>query len=416
MAVSLVSTGVQFPDSTIQTTAASGVPNMATNGSTIINLFNTGQLWANGSNAGTIFGTTNINTTAPSVVWQNPELQANMWYNPGASAAFYSQSGYGWNGSGLGISWPRLQYDFYTNRYVITLFAASGSNNSIMNWYSEDGGITWIQFQNSSVASTSQFIPAFNNYTGARVATVNSYGSTIINTYSAANAYNANASATVTYSTNYSATTGPVTFIDTGTQSTSRFFVPANASSVSQQLMLYRAANDDSGTWTQIFLGDRNQCTRVIGSTAEIMCYSSNKGVMRSVDMGDNWSNYNFGSNTFGTNQSWYWTFMAWNGTYWLGTIYNDNDKLVTKAMGSGTSWTTLTNLSGPGITDWRGVAWNPTLGCWIIIKNNGGVYTNTSSDPNSGTWTLVRYLPYLGGQSQNYTPIYVKAAKTFNF
>lgn len=417
MAVSLVSTGVQFPDSTIQTTAVSGTPSMSANGSTIITQTNT-NLWAYGSNTGTYTGTTNITTTAPATIWQSPEVRANMWYSPGGSASMVSRSGDGWNATGdYSSGWPRLLYDYYTNRFVATLYVTSGGSNSIMNWYSDDGCSTWYPFLNSNFQQSSYlWLPSFNPYTGARVSTRSNYASSELNTYSAANAYNMDASASQSSSTVGQA--GPPSFIDTGTQSTSKFFVMGRDSGASQGYMYSRTANNDSGTWTDYYFGNKNQMSRVIGMPVEIMCCSYNNGICYSTDMGGGWNFYNFGSNVIGTSSDKFYKHMAWNGSYWLGTTNTNNYRLVTKVMGSGTSWTELTNLSTPGITDWAGVAWNPTLACWIIIKYNGAVYTNTSSNPNSGTWTLIRTLPFFSYSSSlsTFAPMYVKAVSTFNY
>lgn len=420
MAVSLVSTGVEFPDSTIQTSAA-GQPSMSANGSTMINISASSSLWAYGSNAGTILGTQNINTTPFSTIWKNPEVEANMWSSPGASASFYSKSGNGWNATGnYSEAYPRIQYDHYTNRYVATLDGQSGSTNR-MNWWSSDGAITWYPFENSN-SGTQQGIfkvPAFNNYTGAKVTTGFDYSDTQVRTFLAADAYNESSSNNNTES--FGGNAGPVSFIDTGTQSTSKFFLVMNNPGASSMAIISRTADQDanSAAWSTYSLGNQNASSRIIGMENELMCWSYNKGIFRSFNMGASWTNYNFGSNQIGTNGGYYYRHMAWNGSYWLGTIQNDTNTLVSKGMGdgSGNSWTQLTNLSTPGVTNWTGVAWNPTLGCWIIIKN-GVMYTNTSSNPNSGTWTKGPQISRFGVNTSSliYTPIYVKAAKTYNY
>jgi len=423
MATSLVSTGVQFPDSTIQTTAATGAPSMAANGSTIILNYND-NLWTYGSGVGDLYGSSNISTTAPSLLIENIETRNSLWYNPGSGASAYSRTGDNWNGQGDYGKWCRLQYDFYANRFVMAIYQINGGSSFPgMNLYSTDG-VNWIPFQWSASYMVSNFqTSAFNNYTGAKVSTYVSNGgwsSSLIRTFTAANAYNANASGTDFYPANGGNANNQPSFIDTGTQSTSMFFVSNSNPGSSSLVMCSRAGNNDAGSFSEYGFGNFNQTSRVIGMAAEIMCYSYNKGVLYSTDMGSNWNNYNFGSNTYGTNNSYYWRHMAWNGSYWLGTNRNDENRLVTKAMGSGTSWTSLTNMTSFTYTNRYadGVAWNPTLGFWIICIGSV-LYTNTSSDPNSGSWTLLRGLPFATGNlpgSQTYSPMYVKATQTFNY
>lgn len=423
MATSLVSTGVQFPDATIQTTAATGSPSMATNGSTILMNFNYGQ-WAYGSGSGNLFGSANISTTAPSLILGSPEINNNLWYNPGSGSSCYVYSGNDWNANGYYGQYGRLQYDFYTNRFVTTIATVNaGSSYTSMNLYSTDG-VNWVPFQwAANVVSSAIKVSAFNNYTGARVVTYVSSGgwySNNIRTFNAANAYNDDSNTYTDYSPSNSGYSYAPSFIDTGTQSTSKFFVANVNSGASSLVMCSRAANNDTGSFTENTLGNRNACSRVIGMAVEIMCYSYGKGVLYSTDMGDNWNNYNFGSNVDGTNAGNYWYYMAWNGSYWLGTLSNNNNRIVTKAMGSGTSWTALTNMSSFQYTNQyiNGVAWNPTLGYWIISKG-GQLFTNSSSDPNSGSWTLLRNVPFPSGQTAggtNWSPMYVKATQTYNY
>lgn len=423
MATSLVSTGVQFPDSTIQTTAATGSPSMATNGSTILMVSNS-NYWSYGSGASNLFGASNISTTAPALIYPNPEINNNLWYNPGAGQSCYSYSANDWNGNGYYGQYGRMQYDFYTNRFVITLATVNaGSYFTSMNLYSTDG-VNWAPFQNAAnVVASAIKVSAFNNYTGARIVTFSNSGSWYSNpirTYAAADAYNDDSNTYTSYSPSNGGYSYAPSFIDTGTQSTSKFFVTNINNGASSLVVCSRAANDDAGSFSEYSLGNYNASSRVIGMAAEIMFYSYNKGVFYSTDMGANWNRYNFGNNVDGTSTGNYWYQMAWNGSYWLGTLNNNNNRIATKAMGSGTSWTALTNLSSFQYTNQyvTGVAWNPTLGFWIIAKS-GQLYTNTSSDPNSGSWTLLRNVPFASGQGSGgttYSPMYVKATQTYNY
>jgi hypothetical protein len=426
MATSLVSTGVQFPDATIQTTAATGSPNLATNGSTIMmNQIN--NLYAYGSGAGSLYGSANISTTAPALIVENPEINNNLWTSPGGYFINYIESGYNWNATGNYGQCCRMQYDFYTNRFVMTLRLQQngGSSFSSVNVYSTDG-INWVPFEYSaSYINSSLQVSAFNNYTGAKVSTYissnNGWYTAPIRTFTAAYAYNADAN---TYTDYYPSIGGysnnQPAFIDTGTQSTSQFFATAVNSGSSQMVICSRAGNNDAGSFSEYYMGNYNQTSRVIGMAAEIMCYSYNKGVLYSTNMGGSWNNYNFGNNVDGTAASQYWQQMAWNGSYWLGTNSNNYNRIQSKAMGSGTSWQVLTNMSSFAYTNRYvdGVAWNPTLGFWIISKG-GLLYTNTSTDPNSGSWTLLRGVPFPSGPGPTgttYSPMYVKATQTYNY
>ena len=426
MATSLVSTGVQFPDSTIQTTAATGSPSMAADGSTIYNIINS-SAFAYASTAGSIYGSTNILTTAPTLLAPNMEITAGLYYNPSVTTSAYSGQSNNWGGFGYYGGSARMQYDHYAGRFVATLYLSSGSQIGGINVYSTDG-VTWYPFRNAYLAGyrsgNTLRVPAFNKYTGTKCVTFNQLGTGWVNsnisTYSAANAYDENASAQNTYQVvNSTYYCQAPSFIDTGTQSTSGFYVVAYSSTYSVTYVAFSSAVSDGASWTLSYLGDMQQGSRVIGTSAELMFYCYNRGVMRSLNNGASWNNYNFiNSSGGGTSSGSYWLYMAWNGSYWLGISPSINNGLVTKAMGSGTSWTYLSNLGGLQQL-WIGVAWNPTLGCWLAIRNNGIIYSNTSSDPNAGTWTEQRFaVGYFGNDNNAYNtcPMYVKAASTFNF
>lgn len=408
MATSLVSTGVQFPDSTIQTTAATSTPSMAAAGSTIYTLSNAGT-WAYGSNSGNFYGSTNISTTAPSLLWERPELSNGMWYSPGSSQAAVSNSSESWAASGNTSTKARIQYDFYSNRFQALLYLTSGAQTAYLNVYSTDC-INWTPFANTaSYGNTSVLRNAYNNYTGAQVSV---YSGSEIRTYTAAQAYNDNGTYTGYYPPGSEVPDNP-SFIDTGTQSTSKFFAVGANAGASTCVVFSRAANNDAGSFSEYSLGNYNASSRVIGMSAEIMFYNNNGGVFYSTNMGGSWNRYNFIDNAGGsTAPGATWRQMAWNGSYWLG-IPNFNTILVTKAMGSGTTWSVLSTFTASGVS---GVAWNPTLSLWIIAAA-GSLYTNSSSNPNSGSWTLVRTLPGWWKSSSNlFSPFYIKAASTFNF
>jgi hypothetical protein len=415
----LVSNGSSAP------TWGATTPNLNVDGATIYVLGSQG-LYTYRSTSGWQWGSTNIVTTAPVLAGQALELRANLDFSP-SSASSIASSYLCWNGSSvvIGNGQTRILYDYYTSRFVQTLTLAGGGTATI-NVYSTDG-VNWIPFTNAYVAYTSTNtvrLPAFNKYTGIKVTSnVKANGtqdtSGILNTYSAANAYNETATATSsfdaagTFANNVQM--GMPTFVDTGTQATSMFMV-AGVSSTASTAGVFSSV--DGTTWSSYSIGNKQAPSRIIGTSTELMFYCSNGGAFRSTNMGTSWTNFNFGSNTGGTAAGSYWGYMAWNGSYWLGTFYNDTNTLVSRAMGTGTTFTTLTNLTTPGVTNWKGVAWNPTLAVWIIIKNNGDMYTNSSSDPNAGTWTFVRALTGASGNtSSGYDwPLYVKAASTFNY
>jgi hypothetical protein len=415
MPTSLVSTGVQFPDSTIQTTAATGSPNYNQIGTTIFWCSSNSATYPVGlSAAGLRWATTNISTTQPTLIASPPvELQVSTaltGVSPSGTGSSFVGATTGQDGA-LANSTNytavlKLVRDGYTGRYTLSdVRAAYGSYSTIFTaWtlaYTSDF-VVWYPYRNASSGSdNTPSVSAFNHYTGTRIFTNrNFYDNT--NTFYrtvAASAYDTNTT-TNTFDVNNLATTWQpgriqtLGFIDTGTQSTSFFYVVVRGISFPYYVTFLKSSgtNDGAtGTWTQATgLGSSNgSLSRVVGSTAEIMFWSYNGGMFSSTDLGATWTKYSFGDTTFGTSNNYYTRSTAWNGTRWLA-INSNNTRLCTKLMGSGTSWTDCAQISGETPA---AVAYNPTYSVWVFISNAGRVYTNSNSDPTSGGWTYVNQL-----------------------
>lgn len=431
MPTSLVSTGVQFPDSTIQTTAATGSPNYNQVGTTII--------WA-ASNSGSFpigitgavgmrWASSNILTTRPTQI-ATPPVEMVLHMNANSVSTSSSTSGNfvaATTGAESALSnttnyntRPKLVKDGFTGRYLLTPARLDwGSYSSSATYYTTgwtSDFVNWQGFDNGNV-TTSPEVSAFNHYTGTRIylyPTTSSY-----NFYRAvANiAYNQTASPTNTLSALTITGTTPIVsnlgFLDTGTQGTSRLYVMAGPQAGVSYFMY---STDDGINWTSVAVSTGNNFGRIVGSTAEIMFYAYNNGIRRSTDLGNTWGSYNFGDNVSGTSVSWYPYSVAWDGTTWLAV--GNNSYLVTKAMGSGTSWTQLTNTGAfYSSGNFHSVAYNPTLSAWLAIDGRGGLYSNTNSDPNAGSWTLRAQMANNNGFGQAIRwNLSVVAANTNNF
>ncbi len=442
MPTSLVSTGVQFPDSTIQTTAATGSPNYTTTGTTLAWMhFSNSSLPPFLSAVGSTWASSNIITTPPTIIaTPSAEQQMNMPANqvfPSASnaAAFWGAT----TGGGVQLSNPmssifatanyRLVYDGFTNRYSFAPAAASFANYSGSSVYFTDtyttDFITWLGYTRTTLYTNDYYISAFNHYTGTRILTSFSASSQVyypeLYRKTAATAYDNGASFTNTINVNSLIGGTDIRaqtpkFIDTGTQSTSRMCVLAreNGGGTQNTYFLYSTGTNDgaAGTWTSVAIGGRGIIGRLVGSAAEIMFYGSSSGISRSLDLGNTWTNYNYGdSSSGGTSNSNFPQSATWNNSRWL-TINSSSGGLSTKPMDSSTTWTYCSNAAGLG--SFIAVAYNPTQSAWLVITNGGRIYYNTNSDPSAGSWTQVTQIS--ANQGIGVFSIGVMAAKTFNF
>jgi hypothetical protein len=432
MPTSLVSTGVQFPDSTIQTTAATGSPNYNQLGTTII--------WAASNSVSFPIGITgavgmrwassNILTTRPTQI-ATPPVEMVLHMNANSVSTFSSTSGNfvaATSGAGSALSntldygaVPKLVKDGFTGRYLLAPAQLNwGSYSSSAVYYSTgwtSDFINWQGLDNGSVSTSAQ-ISAFNHYTGTRIY-LNPPNTTTQFFRAVANiAYNQTASPTNTFDT--SSITGAgvglrnVGFLDTGTQGTSRLYVLTRPQS---GISYFIYSTDDGVNWSSVAISTGNDAGRIVGSTAEIMFYAFNNGIRRSTNLGNSWGSYDFGDNVQGTQSNFHPASIAWNGTTWLA-VTDYNSRLVTKAMGSSTSWTRLTNTGAfANPSGFHSVAYNPTLSAWLAIDSGGRLYSNTNSDPNAGSWTLRAQVandnPF--GQAIRWN-LSVVAANTFNF
>lgn len=387
----------------------------------------------NFSAAGMLWATDNILTKRPKLISTPPiEQQLNitpLTVSTNTTYEYLTVSAL----TALGVSntldgtIQKLVRDGFTGRYsVAPACAGLESYNSdvkyFMSGFTTDF-VQWAPYQGASSGSPSPYISAFNHYTGTNIsvllpsaafqATFYRYIANIAyNLKSATNSFNINS---IVGGTDVRAHN--VGFLDTGTQSTSRLYVIAreNSGGTAAAYFVYSTGTNDgaTGTWTSVSIGNTTTIpSRIVGSTAEIMFYVNNSGIYRSTNLGDTWSTYVFGDNVIGTNGSYYPMSITWNNTTWLA-VFNNN--LVTKTMGSGTSWTRLTNASSIFPTPGAGaVAYNPTLSAWLVISVDGEIYYNTNSDPNAGTWTFASRVT--AGNTNFGFGLSVIAANTFNF
>jgi hypothetical protein len=401
MPTSLVSTGVQFPDSTIQTTAATGSPNYNQLGTTIIwAASNTGSFPIGITGAvGMRWASSNILTTRPTQI-ATPPVEMVLHMNANSVSTSSSNSGNfvaATSGAGSALSntldygtAPKLVKDGFTGRYLLAPARLDwGSYSSSATYYTTGWTSDFINWQglDNGTVSTQGNISAFNHYTGTRVY-LNPFANTTVFSRAVANiAYNQTASPTNTFSTSGITGVGVEVrnagFLDTGTQGTSRLYVLTGPQA---GISYFIYSTDDGVNWSSVAISTGDNPGRIVGSTAEIMFYAYNNGIRRSTNLGNSWGDYNFGDNVSGTSNQAYPISLAWNGTTWLAN--GRNAYLVTKAMGSGTSWTRLTNQNDFGGSV-HSVAYNPTLSAWLVIDSRGRIYSNTNSDPNAGSWTL---------------------------
>ena len=433
MPTSLVSTGVQFPDNTIQTTAATGGANWTQAGTTLVFSASdqTNGYTAQSTNRGLIYATNNPTTTnfvlATTIP---PEHQLSVVISSNQNAGGYPTSypsTYPTGALGVGATTDYaiaqyFVYDGFTGRYTLnTANQMAGVDYTYCAPAYTTDFITWTPYRNNTAGTSVTHQPSvFNKYTGTRVyttkQTISGTVSTAIYRVTAANAYNLSATPTTTIGIDdyFGITNGKlynVRFVDTGSSGTSYFLA-----SISNGSGTWTAKSTDDGvTWTNfVGTGGNNNPGRIVGNDTELMFYIYNQGVRRSTNSGASWGSYDYGSNTQGTSSQYYPTQTAWNGSYWL-TIYSGRANY--KAMGSGTSWTTLSNFpSGVSSTEWSSAAWNPTLGCWLLIDGRGLLCSNSSSDPSIGTWTVQRVACSGAGSNALQPRLYVVGSTQFNF
>lgn len=428
MATSLVSTGVQFPDSTIQTTAATGGPNWATAGTTLVFVSGatTSGYTAQGTARGLIFASNNPTTTdfvLTASVPPEQQLSIITGSNDGSGQQSSYPATYPQGGMGVGATtdyavYPYFVYDGFTGRYTMTVVTQMAGYSNVWTGlgYTTDF-VNWRPYLNYSAGGSTTYYPsAFNHYTGTRVYTTFGSGSYSYSIFrvTAANAYDFTASPTTSVYidgtfglSNY--TCRQVRFVDTGSSGTSYFL--ATASNNSGNVRVFKST-DDGVTWTEYQASSNNNPSRIVGNNTELMFYMYNQGIRRSTNGGVTWGQYDYGSNTQSTSSTYYPTQTAWNGSFWI-TIYDGRANY--KAMGSGTSWTTLTNFpSGISSTEWTSVAWNQTLGCWLLISRRGTLCSNSNSDPTTGTWTFRRAVT--PGDASLQQKLYVVGQTQYNF
>lgn len=432
MATSLVSTGVQFPDSTIQTTAATGGPNWATAGTTLAfsTSVNSNSYPGQSTTRGLVYASNNATTTDLVLATTIPPEQQisslvasneNAGGSPQSYPATYPTGATSVGGDTEYSTYPYFVYDGFTGRYSMnTQMNMAGVNYTFTGLAYTTDFITWRPYRNFTIASVTHQLSVFNNYTGTRVYTTRNMidGSISYSIYRvvAADAYNITATPTNSIYIDSALGTSNgrcnnLRFVDTGSSGTSYFLATIYTNSAS-----YIAKSTDDGvTWTGLVYVSSNQPGRIVGNDTELMFYAYNNGMRRSTNGGASWSSFDYGSNTQGTQSYWSPRQTAWNGSYWI-TIYEGRANY--KVMGSGTSFTTLTNFpSGVSSQNWASAAWNNTLGCWLLVDRYGLLCSNSNSNPSTGTWTVQRVVPGGGAGSAALQPqLYVTGQTQYNF
>lgn len=431
MPTSLVSTGVQFPDSTIQTTAATGGPNWTTAGTTLVFSASNGTNSYPGQSTtrGLVYASNNATTTdfvLATAIPPEQQINAMTAGNEGAGGSPSSYPAtYPTGSTGVGANtdyatYPYFVYDGFTGRYSMnTQMNMAGVNYPFVGLAYTTDFITWRPYRNYTSASATHQLSVFNNYTGTRVYTTRSSVDGTISYYiyrvTAANAYNITATPTNSIYIDSALGTSSgrcsnLRFVDTGSSGTSYFLATIYTNSAS-----YIAKSTDDGvTWTGLVYVSGNSPGRVVGNNTELMFYVYNQGMRRSTNSGATWGSYDYGSNTQGTQSYYYPTQTAWNGSFWI-TIYDGRANY--KAMDSSTSFTTLTNFpSGVSSTEWSSAAWNQTLGCWLLVSRNGTLCSNSNSNPSTGTWTFQRITPGGSGVQTLQPQLYVTGQTQYNF
>lgn len=399
MAVSLVSTGVQFPDSTIQTTAATS--SVFTSGSIVLSGV-TGIDFGGGGvhvlqNPSTADGTSVIWTGSP------PEDQAIT-------------TGLSQNRMSSKEKVRHIKPDFYNGGLLAQTQATydyGGSNLSLKALvYSKTGRSDW-----TSIAQTSgsNLQGAINHYTGRTIWTIMQNYTTVFSSPAGTPYF--------TQGTNYTSvspnsicgedvTPNFLNFLDLGSQAASKFFIGCRAQYSNNYYVMYSV---DGVSWSAVAAdssGKNWYNATFVGNSTEIIAghgNGSSTGLLRSTDSGSSWTQYAFGNSSSGTNNSYYPTGLTHNGTYWLA-IDSNSGRLVSKTMGSSTTWAQVSGYSGSSV-GWssgntpRSVTWNSADSKWYVLAGNyDALMSNSSSDPQSGTWVLANHFGsrYMNNQYQH--------------
>lgn len=399
MAVSLISTGVQYPDSTIQTTAATA--SVFTDGSLVFSgVEGTADMGGGGvhvlQNPSTVSGTTVIYTGSPP---EDATVTTGLSQNRGSRRYKVRD----------------IKRDFYNGGLLVQAqveYDIGSSNSTLRNLcYSKSGRRDWTSIWSSANVPLQG---AVNPYTG-RTVSIQIYNYGTIYSNPANLAWNVVGPGTQSFSG--SAVVGNdvtpkfVNFLDLGSQSASRFFICVKGISDNSTYIL-RSETGASGTWSYATAdqsGKNWDYGNFVGNSTEIIAghgNGSNSGLIRSTDSGASWGQYAFGDSASGTNNSYYPKGLSHNGTYWCA-INSNNNKLVSKAMGSGTTWT-QTGYSDGTYGNPKAITWNSVDSKWYLLTESyDALFTNSSSDPGTGTWALANHF---GTRANSYQYLHMMA------
>lgn len=376
MPTSLVSTGVQFPDSTIQTTAASGGGGATSEGSIMLLPAELG-------------GTNNANDSMPSWATFATDGKGKPWY-----------AGYVWTNTAATNEKIVPCYPYYSTYYKTWLLPVSHVNYRPSIFFSSQDAINWaeaavIDYQNSSSYFTGA---AVDDLTGNIYAMGPSgTSSPLIRVQKTAtdgtksNIYAVSGYQRVTFPDGYDRKHG-ATFVNTGNASTSKllfFFQDDN-----QYPRFLRFASNASFTdssFTSVLITSnssiRHSGIYVFGSKVLILLTdNSSSSALAMYDAAtDGFTYYTGAPLTFDV------SFGAHNGSYYVKA----NTSLFSSGTISGTSlsqvntnvgWTSRTGLSQ--VDQPYAITWQ--AGSWYLYDKKGLVYANSSTNPASGTWTVI--------------------------
>jgi hypothetical protein len=366
MAVSLVSTGLQFPDSTIQTTAASAAPTATAKGAVILT---TSPSWtssgASNYNSQAVLGSNNVFTT-PLTAGFSSYLQAY----PGITyitSAFYSSYYNGWFGMSGG-----------TNYNKVPLFSPNG--------------LSWVPVFFTYIAARAPF-------TSIVCIGVNDSNGTLYIMTDAGIYYSTNQGSTwttsVTFTNNYAYVAGPPSFryINTGTASTSKSVFTAGYYGTAY---VFTAAGN-SNTFASVSLGSRGY-----SSSTTLIANVAGYGALMYYRHGfSDFMLYSATSNTLGGNYfstldlyryDGYTTPVAISSSYWIGAATTQGYLAygtisgVTPNAGSSVLLPKFPNASeDPRI---QACVYDGTR--WMVMTEQG-MYYSTAANPSSG-WTRAQF------------------------
>jgi hypothetical protein len=295
-----------------------------------------------------------------------------------------------------------IKRDFYNNQLIANFQGTvdiNNSNGTIKGVARSKDGIDWTTIA-GNIASGVGYDAAVNKYTGRNVVVAIAQSGGNIWANGPDTPFNLN-SATATITGLTSITSGGATsayyinFIDNGSQGSSYFLIYAIDGSTS-----YVLYSQDGNTWSNSWsVPSRYYYTgQFVGNATEVILGHngpSTAGIASSTDGGLSYSTYNFGDSTHGTSSTHYPIALTHNGTYWLsvGAIAGSH-YLVTKTMGSGTTWTFVSGFPTTYGTP-TSVAYNSVDSKWYVLAglSNSRVYLYSSSqaNPNTSSWTLVQ-------------------------